>query len=139
MMRLLSSLRLMNLSPLFVKSPTPCFLVTLSLFLSLLHPTVAVRSPSMSKSSCRETSSTVTVNCQLSLAVTSRWLDCSCSFYGLHVQVFAMKKCSHIPKFNPRPSHRRQEICHRAGDVLTALVPRRHKAIGMVCFTPSAR
>ena len=60
MMRLFCSHSLLTLSPLFVRSPTPCPIMTLSLFL-LLHPTPALRSPSKSMTACRGTSSAV--NC----------------------------------------------------------------------------
>ena len=52
---------LMTRSPLFVRSPTPCFPMTLSLFL-LLQPTLALRSPSKSNTcvmECHQMSSAV--------------------------------------------------------------------------------
>ena len=58
MMWLFSSQRLMTLSALFVRSPTPFFPMIPSLF-TLLHPTHALRYPSKSKMSCCGTSSTV--------------------------------------------------------------------------------
>ena len=83
-MRLFSSLRLMTLPPWFVRSPTPCIPMTISVLLVATYP---------------------------------------CIMISKHEQVFRSEKCAHIPKSLSRPSFFRHEICHRAGDVLSALVP----------------
>ena len=58
MMRLFSSQNLTTLSSLLERLPTPCFPMTLYLSL-LLHPTLALRSPSKGKMPSHGTSSTV--------------------------------------------------------------------------------
>ena len=77
MMRLFSSQRLITLSPLFVRSPTPCFPLSISLFL-LLDPTLVLWSSSKSRMSCCGTSSTVTCS-QVVEIIHVRFI---CIFYG---------------------------------------------------------